>query len=99
MCIRDRSQFNRATQAYRQPGSAFKPFVYSAALDQGYTPASIILDAPIQFIDHDKIWRPQNFSRRFYGPTTLRRALEQSQNVVTVRIVQDLGVGTVAKYV
>jgi penicillin-binding protein 1A len=93
------SQFNRATQAYRQPGSAFKPFVYSAALDLGYTPASIILDAPIEFLDHGRIWRPQNFSRRFYGPTTLRRALEQSQNVVTVRVVRDLGVNAVAKYV
>ncbi|RMD85791.1 MAG: PBP1A family penicillin-binding protein [Candidatus Dadabacteria bacterium] len=94
-----RSQFNRVVQAARQPGSAFKPFVYAAALDNGYTPASIILDAPIQFVDHDRIWRPQNYSRRFYGPTSLRRALEKSRNVVTVRIVQDLGVDTVVSYV
>ncbi len=94
-----RSQFNRAVQAKRQPGSAFKPFVYAAALDNGYTPASIVLDAPIQYIDHDKIWRPQNYSRRFYGPTTLRKALEKSRNVVTVRVVQDLGADTVVDYV
>ena len=93
------SQFNRAVQAYRQPGSAFKPLVYAAALDSGYTPASIILDAPIQFVDHDRIWKPQNYSRRFYGPTTLRKALEHSRNVVTVRVVQDLGVDTVVSYV
>ena len=94
-----RSQFNRVVQAARQPGSAFKPLVYAAALDNGYTPASIILDAPIQFVDHDRIWRPQNYSRRFYGPTTLRRALEKSRNVVTVRVVQDLGVDTVVSYI
>jgi penicillin-binding protein 1A len=94
-----RSQFNRAMQASRQPGSAFKPLVYAAALDNGYTPASIILDAPIQYVDHDEIWRPQNYSRRFYGPTTLRRALEKSRNVVTVRVVQDLGPDTVVDYV
>jgi len=94
-----RSQFNRATQAYRQPGSAFKPLVYAAALDAGYTPASVILDAPIEFVDHDKIWSPKNFSRLYYGPTTLRVALEKSRNVVTVRVVQELGVDKVAKYV
>jgi penicillin-binding protein 1A len=94
-----RSQFNRVTQAYRQPGSAFKPLVYASALDNGYTPASVILDAPIQFVDNDEVWAPQNYSRRFYGPTSLRRALEKSRNVVTVRVVQDLGVATVAEYV
>jgi penicillin-binding protein 1A len=94
-----RSQFNRATQAYRQPGSAFKPLVYAAALDSGYTPASVLLDAPIQFVDNDEIWRPQNYSRQFFGPTTLRRALEKSRNVVTVRVVQDLGVEAIADYV
>jgi len=94
-----RSEFNRVMQAYRQPGSAFKPLVYAAALDNGYTPSSVILDAPIQFVDNDEIWRPQNYSRKFYGPTSLRRALEKSRNVVTVRVVQDLGVGTVADYV
>jgi penicillin-binding protein 1A len=94
-----RSQFNRATQAHRQPGSAFKPLVYAAALDAGYTPASIVLDAPIEFVDHDRIWSPKNFSRLYYGPTTLRVALEKSRNVVTVRVVQELGVDKVAKYV
>ena len=93
-----RSQFNRATQAFRQPGSAFKPIVYSAALDSGFTPASIILDAPIQFVDHDQIWSPENFTETYYGPTTLRHALEQSRNVVTVRVVQEMGVDAVAKY-
>jgi len=93
------SQFNRAVQAFRQPGSSFKPLVYSAALDNGYTPASVVMDAPIQFVDHDTIWRPQNYSKRFYGPTTLRKALEKSRNVVTVRVVQDLGVGTVVDYI
>jgi penicillin-binding protein 1A len=92
------SQFNRATQARRQPGSAFKPLVYAAALDNGYTPASIVLDAPIQYVDYGEVWEPQNYSRRYYGPTTLRRALEKSRNVVTVRVVQDLGVDTVVDY-
>ena len=93
-----RSQFNRATQAFRQPGSAFKPLVYAAAFDSGFTPASIILDAPIQFVDHDQIWSPENFTETYYGPTTLRHALEQSRNVVTVRFVQEMGVDAVAKY-
>ena len=94
-----RSEFNRAIQAKRQPGSAFKPLVYAAALDNGYTPASVVLDAPIQWVDHDNVWAPQNYSRRFYGPTTLRKALEKSRNVVTVRVVQDLGVETVVDYI
>jgi penicillin-binding protein 1A len=93
-----RSQFNRATQAFRQPGSAFKPIVYAAALDSGFTPASILLDAPIQYVDHDQIWSPENFTETYYGPTTLRHALEQSRNVVTVRLVQEIGVDAVAKY-
>ena len=93
------SQFNRAVQAFRQPGSAFKPLVYAAALANGYTPASIIIDAPIQFIDHDQICRPQNYSRKCYGPTTLRKAIEKSRNVVTVRVVQDLGIETVVGYI
>ena len=94
-----RSEFNRAVQAKRQPGSAFKPLVYAAALDNGYTPASLVLDAPIQWVDHDSVWTPQNYSRRFYGPTTLRKAMEKSRNVVTVRIVQDLGADLVVDYV
>ncbi len=94
-----RSQFNRAVQAYRQPGSSFKPLIYAAALDNGYTPASIVVDAPIQIIDHDQIWNPQNFNRKYYGPTSLRHALEKSRNVVTVRVVQDLGIPAVIDYV
>ncbi len=94
-----KTEFDRATRAARQPGSAFKPLVYAAALDNGYTPASVVLDAPIQWVDHDSVWRPQNYSRRYYGPTTLRRALEKSRNVVTVRVVQDLGASTVVDYV
>jgi penicillin-binding protein 1A len=94
-----RSQFNRATQAYRQPGSAFKPLVYAAALDDRFTPASILLDAPVQFVDNDQIWSPQNFTRRYYGPTSVREALENSRNVVTVKLVEELGVNAVAKYV
>ncbi len=93
------TEFDRATRAARQPGSAFKPLVYAAALDHGYTPASIVLDAPIQWVDHDSVWRPQNYSRRYYGPTTLRHALEKSRNVVTVRVVQDLGASAVVDYV
>lgn len=94
-----RTEFDRATRAARQPGSAFKPLVYAAALDNGYTPASVVLDAPIQWVDHDSVWSPQNYSRRYYGPTTLRHALEKSRNVVTVRVVQDLGASTIVDYV
>jgi len=92
------SPFNRATQAYRQPGSSFKPLIYAAALDHGYTPATFVLDAPIEFLDHNKIWKPQNYSRDYAGPMSLRRALEQSRNVVSVRLVQNVGVGTVVRY-
>ncbi|WP_090879366.1 penicillin-binding protein 1A [Bauldia litoralis] len=94
------SQFNRATQAMRQPGSSFKPFVYASALDSGYTPASVILDAPIA-IDPgfgQPLWRPQNYSKEFYGPSTLRTGIEKSRNVMTVRLAQDLGMPIVAEY-
>ena len=87
------SKFNRATQAKRQPGSAFKPFVYLAALEEGYTPASVVLDAPIA-IDQGPglpLWQPENFSERFYGPSTLRLGLEKSRNVMTVRLAQAIG--------
>jgi len=91
------SQFNRAVQARRQPGSAFKPFVYAAALDNGYTPVSIILDAPfVASGDADmRFYRPQNYSEVFYGPSTLRRGLELSRNVMTVRLAQDMGMAPV----
>jgi len=91
----ERSQFNRATQARRQPGSAFKPVVYSAALDHGFTAASMILDAPIVITIGDKVWKPQNFSHEFYGPTLFRTALVKSRNLVTIRIAQRIGIQTV----
>lgn len=94
------SQFNRAIQARRQPGSAFKPFVYAAALDNGYTPVSIILDAPfVASGDADmRFYRPQNYSEVFYGPSTLRRGLELSRNVMTVRLAQDMGMAPIVEY-
>jgi penicillin-binding protein 1A len=93
------SLFNRATQAKRQPGSAFKPFVYAAALDNGFTPASIILDAPVVVEDGTgSVWRPQNYSNKFYGPQPMRQGIERSRNVMTVRLAQELGMATVALY-
>lgn len=94
------SQFNRAVQANRQPGSSFKPFVYVAALDNGYTPASVVMDAPIA-VDQGNdqgIWRPQNFGREFFGPSTLRLGIEKSRNVMTVRLAQDMGMDNVVAY-
>ncbi|WP_031387655.1 penicillin-binding protein 1A [Desulfonatronum thiodismutans] len=89
-----RSHFNRATQAVRQPGSTFKPIVYSAALDHGYTAASIVMDAPIVFTDAatSDTWKPENFEGRFYGPTMLRTALVKSRNLVTIRVAQSVGI-------
>ncbi|MEM6710806.1 MAG: penicillin-binding protein 1A, partial [Pseudomonadota bacterium] len=94
------SQFNRATQAQRQPGSSFKPFVYAAALDNGYTPSSVVMDAPIE-IDQGAglgIWRPDNYSNEFYGPQTLRVGIERSRNVMTVRLARDMGMPLVSEY-
>ena len=96
----DQSQFNRATQALRQPGSSFKPFVYAAALDNGYTPSTIVLDAPVE-IDQGPgagAWRPENYEGKFYGPATLRFGLEHSRNVMTVRLAQDIGMPLIAEY-
>jgi penicillin-binding protein 1A len=97
----DQSQFNRATQAYRQPGSSFKPIVYSAALDNGYTPSTVVLDAPIE-IDQGQgvgIWRPENFDAgKYMGPMTLRNALRLSRNTVTVRLAQDIGMPLIGEY-
>ena len=95
------SQFNRATQSRRQPGSAFKPFIYAAALDNGYTPASLVNDAPIVFDDpsQERTWKPMNFSERFFGPTRLREAMIHSRNLISVRIVMDLGVQPTIDYV
>ena len=93
------SEFNRATQALRQPGSSFKPIVYSAALDNGYTPASVVLDAPIEVVNGDgSVWRPENYAQSFYGPQTLRRGIENSRNVMTVRLAQDIGMPLIADY-
>jgi penicillin-binding protein 1A len=92
------SQFNRATQALRQPGSAFKPFVYLAALNEGYTPSSLILDAPF-VIDQGPgvgLWKPHNYARKFYGPSTMRLGIEKSRNLMTVRLAQTIGMDKVA---
>ena len=89
-----RSKFNRVTQAERQPGSSFKPFIYSAALEYGYTPASIINDAPVVFEDPSlkSAWRPENYSGKFFGPTPLRTALFKSRNLVSIRMLREIGI-------
>ncbi|WP_055087285.1 penicillin-binding protein 1A [Jannaschia donghaensis] len=92
------SVFNRATQATRQPGSSFKPFVYAAALDSGYQPNTIVVDAPIEIVSGGEIWRPKNASNRFYGPSPLRTGIERSRNLMTVRLAQDVGMNVVASY-
>ncbi|WP_284311723.1 penicillin-binding protein 1A [Labrys miyagiensis] len=96
----DQSEFNRATQAQRQPGSSFKPFVYAAALDSGYTPATLVNDAPIEVNQGNgqDTWRPENYGGKFYGPATLRFGIEYSRNVMTVRLAQDMGMPLVAEY-
>ncbi|HEY0872348.1 MAG TPA: PBP1A family penicillin-binding protein [Vicinamibacterales bacterium] len=96
----ERSKFNRATQAYRQVGSAFKPIVYTAAIDRGYTPASIIVDAPVSFPTgpNQPVYSPMNYDRQFEGPITLRRALEQSRNIPAVLLMDDLGPKQVILY-
>ena len=94
------SEFNRASQALRQPGSAFKPFVYALALENKYTPSSLVLDAPLvldQGIDLKK-WKPENYGKKFYGPSTLRVGLEKSRNLMTVRIAQNLGIYELASF-
>ena len=95
-----KSEFNRATQALRQPGSAFKPFVYALALENNYTPTSLILDAPIVLDQGDdlKMWKPENYGKKFYGPSTLRVGLEKSRNLMTVRIAQDLGITKIINF-
>jgi len=95
-----KSEFNRATQASRQPGSAFKPFIYALALENGYTPSTLILDAPLvlkQGFDL-KMWKPENYGKKFYGPSTLRMGLEKSRNLMTVRIAQNLGLKKIVKF-
>ncbi|MEM9755534.1 MAG: penicillin-binding transpeptidase domain-containing protein, partial [Pseudomonadota bacterium] len=92
------SSFNRATQATRQPGSSFKPFVYAAALDSGYSPNTIVIDAPIEVETAEGLWRPTNASQEFYGPAPLRTGIERSRNLMTVRLAQDVGMEVVARY-
>ena len=94
------SQFNRAIQSRRQPGSAFKPIIYAAALDKGYTPATIIIDSPVVFEDteHGFTWKPKNYEEKFHGPTLFRNALSHSRNVVTIKILKDTGIDYVLDY-
>ncbi len=96
----DQSQFNRATQALRQPGSSFKPIVYATALDNGYTPSSLILDGPIEIDQGPGLgtWKPENYEHNYYGPSTLRFGIEHSRNVMTVRLAQDIGMPLIAEY-
>jgi penicillin-binding protein 1A len=95
------SKYNRAIQARRQPGSSFKPFIYSAALENGFTAASIINDAPVVFQDAalEGAWRPENYSGRFYGPTRLREALVRSRNMVSIRLLRSIGIGRALRHV
>lgn len=97
----EQSNYNRATQAKRQPGSSFKPFVYSAALDNGYTAASLVNDAPIVFVDEylDKVWRPKNDTNTFLGPIRMREALYKSRNLVSIRLLQSMGVDSTIDYI
>lgn len=97
----ERSSFNRATQARRQPGSSFKPFIYSAALDKGYTAATLVNDAPVVFDDPalEDTWRPENYSGRVFGPTRLREGLVYSRNLVSIRVLLDIGIPHAIRYV
>ena len=93
------SEFNRATQAKRQPGSAFKPFVYAAALENGFTPSTLVLDAPFVMEQGEglKTWKPENYGKQFYGPSTLRTGIEKSRNLMTVRVAQKVGLNQISK--
>ncbi len=95
-----KSEFNRSTQALRQPGSAFKPFIYALALENEFTPSSLILDAPI-VLDQGtdlKMWKPENYGKKFYGPSTLRTGVEKSRNLMTVRVAQELGINKITEF-
>ena len=97
----NRSEFNRATQSRRQPGSAFKPLIYTGAFDKGMTPSTVIVDAPIIYPDPsspDGVWKPKNFDEKFQGPTTLRNGLVHSRNIITIKILQEIGVDYAASY-
>jgi len=95
------SQFNRALHSRRQPGSAFKPIIYAAALEKGYNPSTIIMDSPVEYEDYDEgtYWAPKNYDKNFMGPITFRNALAHSRNVVTVKILEDIGLGHVLKFI
>ena len=97
------SKYNRVTQAQRQPGSAFKPFLYSAALERGFTPATLVNDAPIVLpggggAEGDEEWRPQNITRKFYGPTPMREGLVRSRNLVSIRLLRGAGIGFATRH-
>ena len=92
------SVFNRATQAKRQPGSSFKPFVYASALDSGYSPATVVVDAPIEIDTPQGLWRPKNSNDKFYGPTPLRTGIEMSRNLMTIRLAREVGLDIIADY-
>ena len=95
-----KSEFNRTTQALRQPGSAFKPFIYALALENNFTPSTLILDAPI-VLDQGtdlKMWKPENYGKKFYGPSTLRTGVEKSRNLMTVRVAQEIGIDKIVKF-
>ena len=97
----NKSEFNRATQSRRQPGSAFKPLIYTAAFDKGLTPATVFVDSPIVFEDpsqEDGLWKPKNFDEKFLGPITMRTALVQSRNIVTIKILREIGIDYAASY-
>ena len=95
-----RSEFNRAISARRQPGSAFKPIIYATAIERGLTPATLVLDNPVIYTDEelDKVWKPENYEQKFYGPITLRDALTYSRNLATVRLLEQIGVGNVIEF-
>ena len=95
-----KSEFNRTTQALRQPGSAFKPFIYALALENNFTPSTLILDAPI-VLDQGtdlKMWKPENYGKKFYGSSTLRTGVEKSRNLMTVRVAQELGIDKIINF-
>src|SRR4030043_1111798 len=95
------SQFNRAIFSRRQPGSAFKPIIYAAALEKNYTPATILMDSPVEYPGHDggSYWAPKNYDKNFLGPITFRNALAHSRNVVTVKILEDIGISYALKFI
>ena len=95
-----KSEFNRASQALRQPGSAFKPFIYALALENNFSPTTLILDAPLVLAQGTdlKMWKPENYGKKFYGPSTLRTGLEKSRNLMTVRIAQQLGIKKIVNF-